>query len=629
MSIDSRSSPASQKTGTAAQRIAPPAAIEEYADRLAATDAADGPRQFNGLIQHSFALRMHDSHASCHGTSVAEMVKSCFGWPDGASGGFQVRPLGEPLSKSETAPHSVLVNKGLTTLQPFDVQCLKQSAGSYAQELPKAFSWAGSDGAEEHWQRFILGRREPNEAISRNDFLVAPDPSGPYGEEAPDCRQVSQVLGELLAHRRSMLFGMSLGNRFVNVMLPHALLAPDCEGPEDGRAEGARVLPPGPWLLQPLLSLIRVRRDGGEFRRTYSLTFFLIPITAPGLAAREMSEWEIRNTVVRAGWTLASAPWPPRFPRFFASGPLLSYISSITPSVEGELALLAQERQDGAPRSWKPMTLRQVVESIAFAIALRMTQGTDGTATTEVRREVGDDVVASLSTSRVSSALLVDEHLAEEAPRGWPPDPVFPGSLESLMSTLVGSTRIASRIKYRLDRPFFDYAGYAGGVLPSSRCIVVTSSQRAQAGRLESGLMQMGWLAYMTIGAAAAIGTMRAIYRDLERTECSQPSEIARIERDVVVDLHEIYDLDITWEAYRRRYRVLRSRLGITADYQALHGKLEALYRETAAAFDARTQKRLEDLTAAIVKLSKLILVVGIVAVIVAIVAIVIPFVVK
>ncbi len=120
--------------------------------------------------------------------------------------------------------------------------------------------------------------------------------------------------------------------------------------------------------------------------------------------------------------------------------------------------------------------------------------------------------------------------------------------------------------------------------------------------------MQAAWIAYMAIGAASAIGTMRGIDRDLEKVKKSDPSEIGNIEREVTVDLHEIYDLDITWEAFRHRYRRLREQLGITSDYEALHRKLEALYRETSARFEATTQERLVWLTAAIVILSALIL---------------------
>ena len=78
----------------------------------------------------------------------------------------------------------------------------------------------------------------------------------------------------------------------------------------------------------------------------------------------------------------------------------------------------------------------------------------------------------------------------------------------------------------------------------------------------------------MAIGAAMATGMVRSIYDDIEKVDDTKPKEVAKIEREVVVDLHEIYDLDITWEQYRHRYYLLRDRLGITRDYKSLQVEL-------------------------------------------------------
>jgi hypothetical protein len=121
--------------------------------------------------------------------------------------------------------------------------------------------------------------------------------------------------------------------------------------------------------------------------------------------------------------------------------------------------------------------------------------------------------------------------------------------------------------------------------------------------------MQASSAAYMTIGAATAIGTMRAIDRDLERTRDSAPGEIARVDREIAGNLHEIYDLDITREAYRQLYRRLRQRLGITRDYETLQDKMQTLYRATSTQHEVKTQARLVWLTAWIVALSLLILI--------------------
>jgi len=164
--------------------------------------------------------------------------------------------------------------------------------------------------------------------------------------------------------------------------------------------------------------------------------------------------------------------------------------------------------------------------------------------------------------------------------------------------------------RYRLDRPFVDDDLYVVGVLPANRCMVVASRGCAQYGIRESALMQAGSVAYMTIGAATAIGTLREFDRRLERLEGAEdPREIARIDAEIAADLAEIYDLDITRESYRAIYSRFRKRLGITRDYKTLQSKMQTLYRATSTFHEHQEERRLAWLTAAIVALSVLILI--------------------
>jgi hypothetical protein len=557
--------------------------------------------RFSGLIQHTFALRNPTSNRPFHTGNIKEIVGERFALPSTGGAEFQVRGLAD---HGREAAHlcSPLVKHGLTTLDPgerADFLRWNHDEHEYARLLPPAFSWAAqSDGekvAEErkHWEKFIFAKEERNGQPSLNDFLVKE-----WDSSEPEARSVSEMLCELLAARRSMLFGLSLANRFVNVVLPHALLTPasSAAGTDPRR-------PAAPWILQPLVSLIRVGRNGSKFRRTYSLTLFLVPVVSSCCEARQMSTREI-ELMVNAGWGLASSPSDP--PRFDVSGPLPGYVSRLTPSVKEILdpaasANDASEDKTENPR-WEGRGLREATEAITFAVALRMAQGPTGSVPRQLGKEIGNEVVTSLGNSRVSSVVVVDDKFTSKQKQpddSWLNE-ALPGSLGPLLDSLSGEVCVplsGQSRKYRLDRPYIDHDDYAIGVLPSNRCLVVTSAHDAQCGRARSGLMQAGWMAYTVIGAASAIGAIRAINRDLETVERSSPGEIGKLEGEVTVDLHEIYDLDITWEAYRLRYRRLREQLGITSDYEALHSKLNALYRETSARFEAKTQQRLLLLT--------------------------------
>jgi hypothetical protein len=185
----------------------------------------------------------------------------------------------------------------------------------------------------------------------------------------------------------------------------------------------------------------------------------------------------------------------------------------------------------------------------------------------------------------------------------------LPKPLLSLLRTLSDPIRAPEADdcegrKYRLDRPFVDDDSYATAVLPTKRCLVVMSRADSQCGVRESALMQAGSIAYMTIGAATAIGTLRSIDNRLEFLEGTGPKGIAEIDREIAADLAEIYDLDITRESYREIYRRLRKRLGIARDYKTLQDKMQSLYRATSTLHEVKTQARLVWLTGAIVLLS-------------------------
>src|SRR5262249_23928759 len=147
----------------------------------------------------------------------------------------------------------------------------------------------------------------------------------------------------------------------------------------DDRAEGVE-----PWLLQPMVSLIRVGNDGSDFRRMYTLTFFLLPIKGPECGERKMREDPEIERMVNAGWGLASSP--SNLPEFTVDGLLPEYLSRLAPpDPQREAIALHQDA---------PVTLREVVETIAFRVALRMAEGSSGRASRQVQREIGNEVVS-------------------------------------------------------------------------------------------------------------------------------------------------------------------------------------------------------------------------------------------
>jgi hypothetical protein len=557
-------------------------------------------KEVHGLIQHSFALALTKPHKPFRGRTNTERVSERFAVPEGRGKPHFVEQVceGAHYGGDELATHSPLAEHGLTTVGSLRMELLKHSEGS-SDAIPAALDWALNDKSkadgdkdyEEPRSIFFDGYDDERQP-SLNDFWVRPLSPGRDSSSA----RVSRTLLEVLAHKRSRLFGFALANRIVTVMLPHAV----AYAPPDGDERND-------WFMQPFVSFIRGGHDRGRLRSTYSLTFLLVPVVAKGLMSRKMSRAEIKLMMV-AGWGYAATRPELSLSKFELLGPLLDYLT--------DLARFDIRRLGGKARESKDkFTLRQAIERVAFGTALSMAQGSSGHIDLRAIRRLGNQVIMALGSARVSSLVVVDEELKVKDVRS-PTSAThpFPGKLRDLMRELSEPLRppqskdVTAR-RNRLDRPFVDDDLYVSGVLPAKRCLIVVSRGEGQWGGRESALMQAGSVAHMTIGAATAIGILRAIDNRLEFLDRADPKGIAEIDREIAGDLAEIYDLDIRRESYREIYRHLRERLGIARDYKTLQDKMQALYRATSTLHEVKTQARLVWLTGAIVLLSAFIVV--------------------
>ena len=575
---------------------------------MASDGACVGP--FHGLIQHSFALQLAERRRPFYGRTNLERVLDRFLLDDGNPEAFVVEPAGQLVEnpKSTAFVHSPLGRGKWTTIQSLEMEYLRCDEAKLGS-LPPGLDWAtgkpdGSRADYEEPRLIFADTFDDPRKVTVADYFVDTRPCH------NGAREVSKALLEVMAHKRSRLFGFALANRFVNVMLPHAILTPSRGACDDSG-----------WFLQPLVSFIRGGRDRPRLRNTYTLTLFLLPVQVedtrfgPGLTSspsRRMSAREIRQLTI-SGWNFAASPSDDPLLKLCVSGPLLRYLSRLS---RIELSQLSGQDAPDTDRSSTSecLSLRQAVEEIAFGVALSVAQGRQGRVGLENMRRIGNDVIMSLGSSRVSSVVVVDDHLTPWEVTKSIRDKPFPGKLLPLMEWLAKPLRMPRASdpdarKFRLDRPLDDDDIYAIGVIPTRRCVVVASRKGGQYGSRESAVMQAGSVAYMTLGAATAIGTLREIDRQLEHLEGANPSKVAAIDREIAADLNEIYDLDITRESYRRMYRRLRNRLGITRDYETLQDEMNALHRATSTVHGDKAQRMLAVLTAAIVALSLLILI--------------------
>jgi hypothetical protein len=552
--------------------------------------------EFEGLIQHSFALQVPPELRPIytrHGvTDTERLLRALFETEDFELGkaGMEEAPY---LTKGGAWKHSLLVSRGQTKVTPHRLPFKEPQKLDKPEPLPqplRPFRWAGKNDGNEIWDGFVFGDAgDERPASKRNDFLIE-DRDHNEGLEL----STSRFLAQLLANKRSHLFGLALGRSSFNIFPPHAMLGAKSQSTEER--------PCGDWFVQPLLSLFHIyaRR---AFRPIFSFSLFMVPVTEADkgyrMRARTMPTSEIHE-VVKTQWPLATAfTDPENRPKFTLTGPLVTYLEQ---AAESSLAAL-----DIAPRD-DPLTLRQFSEATLFSLSNLMTAGPRGQPSERSRKLLGDRIVASLSASRVSSVAVVKDY--PEAERDSD-DSALEETLADLAAKIADpiKSRATKLRKYRLDKPLFDREGYVSAVLPDDRCVITVGAQDVQRGLHTSLLLEAGWTAYQVIGAATATGLIRSIFREITVSERAGPDVIADIEGEAMVELHETYDIEITVEAHRKHYRLLREHLGIDEEYKALGEKLRALHRETGTRADGRSERRLAILTWAIVVLSALILV--------------------
>lgn len=305
---------------------------------------------FHGLIQHSFALRvpeeMRPQYTRSDIADPRELLHALLEVSAGGNGNqsFSLMSAGEMGSAMSVDP-GLLIKRGLATVSPQPLAFVESDGNAYTYPMPLPFRWTQKSVPSLQdralaWDGFIAVEEDTHREILANDFLLVEEDSEGSRPEVQRPEAVSWLLCQLLAHRRSRLFGPSLSRRIFNVLLPYGLMFP--EGSGTARAGGCGTAQES-WIVQPALSLFLADKECG-FRSIFSLTLFVIPVSAcirqeglapgeqahpdPTVDARRMSRQEIYETV-QAGWSLATVRPPGTRQKFNVCGPLCDYLSRL------------------------------------------------------------------------------------------------------------------------------------------------------------------------------------------------------------------------------------------------------------------------------------------------------------
>lgn len=582
-----------------------------YAD-LNAKDLAHLGGAFHGIIQHSFALqlpyvrdfretsgwvprrgRQTKSVANVsrrqrrYHMETSELLTRMFADPTGAFDFVDPPSRQGRKAIEDLARYSELLAHDAATLDPRLLGLLADGP------LPPTLSWADKSirdrphMAAQDWDGLVFAHRAKRHRWSAEQTIVNDKLLRQLVPLDADCQllAVSDLLFELWAHWRCRLFGVSLSARFFNVFLPPAILGVGADRPPVRERAVRTDVPLGALLLQPFASFVR-EPDRAYPRRTFAFTLLLLPVSSHELAEpRRMSLREIEASV-RGAWGLAAQRVGANRQPYLLGGPLRAYLGNV-----------------GQPVSDRELTIRQWAERVMYGVSHLQRER----LRRRLRRhrmpddpELGDRVLTALATSRASAVTVVDRTIGREDVRAWaeadtssgPRDAVlFPGALPELIRAVSGRMYLGEKPCYRLDTPFLDRDYYAKVAAPSARTVLTVTTPDSQERFEGSGLVESLYSGYMVLGAATAQALIRSAYHEIEsRTD---PKQFGEVSKEFTRDFHEIYDLDIAWESYKRTYRTLLEQLDIIHDYENLHRKLSTLFDATVAEFGEWQHTRL------------------------------------
>ena len=434
---------------------------------------------------------------------------------------------------------------------------------------------------------------------------------------------MQSFLADLYAQRKQDNFAAHLSERVYHIWLPPGRLTPEPEGDHEVAVVSGRGL--GEFAILPFVTLVRLP-EGSAFRRSIAANIVLIPLPLPGhgkSAVREFGDEEILSLFQMIIHPTSTQTSRTAMLRYRLRGPLVRYLDQLCTVAAGRPLCAdawSEARKHTAPASVNSdrppggldgadATLRQWMELVAAAAAERGV--VVGERPWRSRRELADTVLAAL---RMNSAWLVSvlhsriPPVAEwwQHPDGlWGPDTgQLPVKITTLLDNLMLQLRPAKRrlssqphlfpigIFTRIDSAQ-SMEGSASALIwhiPGRRGIVSAYPRSSEQFPGRSTLNLFGVLAHMLIGASCAMDMMNALPR--EAVLQSDTRRRARGAHDLLVELEDVFDLDLAYEPYRVMWRRLLTAFGLDAHYRMVLERVELLSRY--AEVEEREQTALE-----------------------------------
>ena len=421
-----------------------------------------------------------------------------------------------------------------------------------------------------------------------NDFLViannckTPPPR--------DLVKAQRFLAFLFALRRSTIFASSLRERIYNIWLPPAILLPSSEDcPVSGNI-----------AVFPFVGL--TRRPGSQAWR-YAFTFnaVIAPTDSDsGENHRELSDAEVGSLVgsldgpsmnpTRHRWDL---------PVYRAVDTWRNYTDQLLKQDPPCTPLTTIGSSEGTLRNW--------FELLFFSVARRQLLSTTGHDKPKDHRDtnLADEVLRSIRTTSCWSVLLdAPPDLEPASPadpsppdgKSWSPNTDLSGLMQCFDHLTISSARwFRPNDEDRIDQGRISERTWLAWALPVRRCIVTFYFSKAEGFPSRSRLNLFAVFGHMIPGLMTAREILVQLGHDVELHRESQAA--ADLHRKYVIELEEMFDLDIAWTFYRKVYQRLRKLRGLDSMYQNVRERTEVLGQLDTTLDEIKTENRRSNLS--------------------------------
>jgi hypothetical protein len=470
------------------------------------------------------------------------------------------------------------------------------------------------------YKRFQAARDRPRDThtgcieqqyLDATDYMVRQrgvsenDCSTPENISQSKLESIQCFLAELYAQRKADNLAARLSERIYHVWFPPGSLTP--------RPEHELTLRKCIGTLGFLPFVTFVRRPREEvFRRTVSVSIILIPLNDSLDVGRRTFLAEEIHTLLQVIFSPATqsfnreAAQLPSALKYRLHGPLRDYLLGLKSEHKDTRPLLCdivsgefpQVRASGSneSRNAPEASVRQWMElSITAGTERGITEGNSPWR----GRELADGI---LSAIRMNGTWLVSV-LHEQIPPvsawieyfdgGLGPDPrQLPYDVTRLLDQLAMQPRAFNRVMPRLQTVFpvrlFNRINTAQTLdntltwrIPARNGIVLTFPRTAESFPGASSLNSFGFLGHMVIAVSSSMDMMDALLREA----AGQPDTLRRssVAHELLIELEEMFDLDIASINYRLMWRRLLETFGLDSYYRLILERMELLgrYAET------------------------------------------------